>query len=311
MRILVTGGHGFVGSNLVAELREQNHEVLAPDRATIDLCEEGLVRRVVAATRPDAIVHAAIWNDPSGLTQDRRRAWTAYVQATRHLVDAANAAGARIVLISTDWVFDGTQGPAAEADPPNPINPYGWLKAASELVVTQRAERGTVARIAAVQGVHRGGRELPRAQDAGFGYLSAALVGALRRGRTFTVWDGDGLNRLATPTLASDAARLVGRALDRDLGGILHLCGREHVDRVTLAHRVVAAFGLDEAHLRVAPPPGGITGGASAATGRIPVDTRLDARVTAERLDTTLPDLDAMLGRLRAELEETWSPSFA
>jgi dTDP-4-dehydrorhamnose reductase len=311
MRILVTGGHGFVGSNLVAELRGRDHEVLAPDRDTVDLCDGRLARRVVAATRPEAIVHAAIWNDPPALTRDRRRAWESYVGATRHLVDAANAAGARIVLISTDWVFDGTQAPAAETDPPNPINPYGWLKAACELVVTQRAERGTVARIAAVQGVHRGGRELPRAQDAGFGYLVAALVGALRAGETFTVWDGDGLNRLATPTLASDAARLVGRALDMDLGGILHLCGGEHVDRVTLAHRAVAAFGLDEARLRVEPPPRGISGAGSAATGRVPVDTRLDARVSAERLDTTLPDLAAMLGRLRVELEETCAPSFA
>jgi dTDP-4-dehydrorhamnose reductase len=311
VRILVTGGRGFVGSNLVAELRGRDHEVLAPDRDTLDLRDEPLVGRVAAATRPDAIVHAAIWNDPPALTRDRRRAWESYVGATRHLVDAANAVGARIVLISTDWVFDGTQGPAAEHDPPNPINPYGWLKAACELVVTHRAERGTVARIAAVQGVHRAGRELPRAQDAGFGYLVAALVGALRAGATFTVWDGDGLNRLATPTLASDAARLVGRTLERDLGGTLHLCGGEHADRVTLARRAVAAFGLDEARLRVGPPPDRVGGDGSPAAGRIPVDARLDARVSAERLDTTLPDLDAMLGRLRAELEETWSPSLA
>jgi dTDP-4-dehydrorhamnose reductase len=57
----------------------------------------------------------------------RREAWDAYVGATRNLVDAANEAGARVVLVSTDWVFDGTQGGAAEDTPPNPINLYGFL----------------------------------------------------------------------------------------------------------------------------------------------------------------------------------------
>ena len=105
--------------------------------------------------RPDAIVHAAIWNAFAGLLSDRRRAWDSFVPATRHVVDAANAVGAHVVLVSTDWVFDGTQGPAAEDEPPNPINTYGFLKAMSELVVHDRAERGTVARVAGVQGVHR------------------------------------------------------------------------------------------------------------------------------------------------------------
>ena len=56
------------------------------------------------------------------MLSDRRRAWDAYVGATRNVVDAANAVGAHIVLVSTDWVFDGTQGPAPEDAPPNPVN---------------------------------------------------------------------------------------------------------------------------------------------------------------------------------------------
>jgi dTDP-4-dehydrorhamnose reductase len=202
------------------------------------------------------------------------------------------------VLISTDWVFDGTQGPATEAEPPSPINPYGFLKAASELVVTERAARGTVARIAGVQGLHRARPTTPRQQDAGFGYLVASLVDALRAGERFTVWDGEGLNRLATPTLATDAAELIWRALERDIGGILHCCGGEHADRVQLASRAVSAFGLDPELLDVGPPPAEALAG-----GAIPRDTRLDATLTAKRLGTTLPDLDTTLARLRHDLE--------
>jgi dTDP-4-dehydrorhamnose reductase len=306
VRIFVTGAGGFVGSNLVNVFAVRHDaEVLAPDHRTLDVGDAAAVKRAIAATRPDAVVHAAIWNRPQELTSDRARAWSEYVGATRNVVDAANAIDARVVLISTDWVFDGTQGPARESDPPNPINPYGFLKAASELVVTERAARGTVARVAAVQGVHQGGRRLPRSQDAGFGYLVVSLVEALRAGETFTVWDGDGLNRLATPTLASDAAELVWRALERDLGGILHCCGSEHCDRVELARRAVAAFDLDPERLEVGPPPAAALPPPGSAGGGIPVDTRLDTTATAAALDTALPDLDAMLAALRAELDQT------
>ncbi len=307
MRIFVTGAGGFVGSNLVHVFAERHGaEVLAPDHDTIDITEAALLGRAVRATRPDAIVHAAIWNDPPALAGKPHRAWQAYVAATRNVVDAANAIDARVVLISTDWVFDGTRGPARESDPPNPVNPYGFLKAASELVVTERAGRGTVARIAAVQGVHRGGRPVPRVQDAGFGYLVASMVESLRAGRVFTVWDGEGLNRRATPTLASSAAELVWRALERDAGGILHCCGGEHTDRIGLVRRAADAFELDPELLAVGPPPPEALP-ASVDAGRIPEDTRLDATATSEKLGVQLPNLDTTLARLRHELEGAWA----
>lgn len=308
MKVFVTGGSGFIGSNLVHVFAARhNAEVLAPDHETLDLTDASLLSRAVRATRPDAIIHAAIWNDPQILQTQRHRAWQAYVGATRNVVDAGNAVDARVVLVSTDWVFDGTRAPARESDPPNPVNPYGFLKAASELVVTERAERGTVARIAAVQGVHRGGRQLPRSQDAGFGYLVASLVEAVRAGRTFSVWDGGGLNRRATPTLASDAAELIWRAVKRDVGGILHCCGGEHTDRVGLARRALDAFELDPELLAVAPPPPDVLPDGGVATGRIPEDTRLEAAATATALGVRLPSLDTTLARLRHELEGAWA----
>ncbi len=308
MRIYLTGATGFVGSNLAHVFaHEGGAEVVAPPHEYVDLTDELMVRRSVAATRPDAIVHAAIWNDPAGLESDRRRAWNAYVGATRNVVAAANSVGAHVVLISTDWVFGGKQDPAhparpaLESEPPHPINYYGYLKACSELVVIERAWHGTVARIAGVQGVHRARPRTPRAQDAGFGYLVASLVDALRARERFTLWDGPGLNLLATPTLATNAARLVLRALERDVTGILHCCGGEHADRLTLARRAIDAFGLDGDLLDVGPPPAEVL-----TDGGVPRDTRLDAAATAVRLDTQLPDLGTMLAQLRDELETAW-----
>jgi dTDP-4-dehydrorhamnose reductase len=297
-RILVTGGSGFVGSNVVAVLEQAGDEVLAPSHAALDLTDAAATAAYVAEHAPDAIIHAAIWNAFQGLLSDRRRAWSSFVDATRNITDAANASGARIVLISTDWVFDGTQGPAAEDEPPNPTTPYGMLKVLSEVVVRERAARGTIARIAGVQGAHRAQATTVREQDVGFGYLVASVVDALRGGRRFTVWDGDGVNVRASPVAATACARLIRRAIERDVDGILHCCGGEHIDRVTLTRRAVDAFGLDPELLSVGPPPDDmrIPGGA-------PYDTRLDSAATARALDAALPTVDDLLAELRVELD--------
>jgi dTDP-4-dehydrorhamnose reductase len=293
MRILVTGGSGFVGSNLVHVFTRHGHEVVAPTHRELDLTDAAATAHAVEQAAPDAIVHGAIWNGFGDLLSDRRRAWDSFVGATRNV--AAAAGSAHVVLVSTDWVFDGTQGPATEHDPPNPVNVYGFLKAASELIV---AGKGTVARIAGVQGVHRARPATPREQDAGFGYLVASVADALRAGRRFTVWSDPRLNTVATPTLATDAGELILRAIERRLTGTLHCVGGEHIDRVSLARRAVAAFGLDAKLLDVGAPPADAEG---------PYDTSLDAKYTAEALGVELRGIDSLLTELRSQLEEAWS----
>jgi dTDP-4-dehydrorhamnose reductase len=272
VRVWISGGGGFVGSYLVRAF----DEVCAPPHAEVDVRDPGAVRRSVAAYRPDAIVHAAILNDFSRL---EREGWDAYVGATRNLV----ATGVPVVLVSTDWVFSG---PADEATPPNPINLYGMLKAASEMVPGVHA----VARIAAVQAASAA----PRSQDAGFGYFVASLVRALRAGERFTVWEGDDINMVATPTLASDAAELIARIVAGGHAGVFHCCGGEAVDRRTLAERTMAAFGLDGDLLDFGPPP--------QPPWPVPHDTSLDATATAAALGVELPDVDEQLRRLERSM---------
>ena len=290
MRIYVTGGSGFVGSNLVRVFRERGAEVVAPTHADVDLTDPRATVRSIEDARPDAIVHAAIWNGFGDLLSDRRRAWDSFVGATRNVVAAAQ--GAHVVLVSTDWVFDGTQHQATEDEPPNPVNAYGFLKAACELVVPPT---GTVARIAGVQGVHRARPRTPRAQDAGFGYLVASLVEALRAGERFTVWDGPGINAIATPTLATDAAEMIHAAIENNVTGTLHCVGAEPIHRVDLARRAVQAFGLDPELLATGPPPPGASG---------PYDTSLDGTYTAKALGVELRGVDSLLSELGVQLEE-------
>lgn len=322
MRVYVTGGSGFVGSHVVRVFDGHGAEVFAPRHADVDVTDPRAVRESVGGFGPHAVVHCAILNDLGAMYADRRAAWDGYVGATRNLVDASNEVGARMLLVSTDWVFDGTQPGATEDTPPNPINLYGFLKAASELAVEERAKRGSVARIAAVQGSPAAdGRgldgaaadgaapaaaALPREQDAGFGYFVAALVQRLRNGERFGVWESPAINMRATPTLASDAAELMWRVLERDLDGVFHCCGGESVDRRTLALRAAQVFELDPTllDLGVAPPAEAFGAGVARGARRvaIPFDTSLDASRTAAALGVELPGVTEMLQSLCREL---------
>jgi dTDP-4-dehydrorhamnose reductase len=292
VRLYLTGGSGFVGSNVARVFSERHDaEVIAPSHAEVDLVDPAAVAGSVADTGPDAIVHCAILNDLGKLYTHRREAWAAYVGATRNLV----ATGVPVVLVSTDWVFDGTQSGAAEDEPPNPINAYGFLKAASELVINGH---GAVARIAGVQGVHWARPQTPRVQDSGFGYLAASIVDALRAGRRFTVWEDPALNSVATPTLASDASEMMWRIVSAGLTGTFHCCGGESVDRAGLARRTVEVFELDESLLDFGPPPLG-----AIPSVPVPFDTSLDGTVTAAALGVELPDVRTLLARLRSQID--------
>jgi dTDP-4-dehydrorhamnose reductase len=308
MRVLVTGGAGFVGSNVVAVAAGRGDDVAAvvreppprPDRRcrylALDLLDAEAVRAAVTDVRPDVVVHTAIWNDLAGIYADRRRAWASYVGVTETLADSTRETGAVLVTVSTDWVFDGAQAMADESTPPNPVNYYGVLKAASELVTLERARATLVARVAGVLGVNRAGRRMPRRQDAGFGYFVDAVVASLAAGEPFTVWESAAINSVATPSLATLAAEWMLELAERGSRGIFHCCSGEPTTRMDLARRTADVFGLDASLLRAGPPDP-----AAIPPGRVPYDTSLDARATAQTLGREPPPLDELLRVFKAE----------
>src|SRR5712692_4086936 len=141
MKLYVTGGTGMVGSNLIKVAVERhaarvfatvNQWKPSPpvpfQYEVVNMLDGERLAQTVRDFRPDAIVHCAILKGLRMLPQERQLAWRAYVETTRILAEAAREVGAKMILVSTDWVFDGTQGPAGETAPPNPINYYGVLK---------------------------------------------------------------------------------------------------------------------------------------------------------------------------------------
>ena len=313
MRAYVTGGTGFVGSNIVKVFAERHgaevhcpvHRFVPADASgftteRLDLLDNHAVLASVAAFGPDVIVHSMILNDFAAMYADRDLAWRSFVGTTETLARAADEAGAKLILVSTDWVFDGTQGGADEDTPPNPVNIYGVLKMASEQAAMLSAERAAVARVSAVSGMHWMRESTPRVQDGGFGYFVTSIVDALEAGRRFDVWEADYINMVASPSLASECAEVMWRiAADEAAAGVFHCCGAESTGRMALARVACDVFDLDPALISSTAPDRSVPG----AVGEfaIPYDTSLSVRRTREVLDYEPPGIRALLERFRTE----------
>jgi dTDP-4-dehydrorhamnose reductase len=302
-RVLVTGATGFVGSNIATVLADRGHEVIAGTRGSGDLPWPALILEY-ADIQPsqlagiDVVVHCAIANDFERLQADRSYARDSYVDLTSRLTRAAEAAGARMVFISTDWVFDGTGHLVTEDEPVNPVNFYGVLKAIGEQVIKDLATNGAICRIGGVKGWHRLAASAKRSQDVGFGYFTSTLVTQLSQGEPFTVWEGDNVNEVATVALASEIGAGIDRIIRREASGTFHLVCDEPVTRWDLAVRAADVFGLDRDLLRTGPVPA-----ESQFPAPVPRDTSMDRSRTVATLGLAPAGVDDVLRALKAEME--------
>lgn len=131
--VVITGSAGMLGRQLLAAAPGEC-KTIGVDVADGDLSTPAGVAAAIEAHRPDLVIHAAAWTDVDGCERDPARAWRMNALATRLVAQACRRLGARLVYISTDYVFDGSLGqPYTEDDPPCPINVYGETKLAGEL----------------------------------------------------------------------------------------------------------------------------------------------------------------------------------
>lgn len=134
MKILVTGAAGQLGKPVVERFqRSGNHEVIAATREVMDLNDRDAVLQVITTSTPDAIIHCGAYTAVDACESDIDGALRLNALATRHVVDGADRVNARVLYISTDYVFDGTKNtPYNEWDAPNPQSIYGQSKLGGE-----------------------------------------------------------------------------------------------------------------------------------------------------------------------------------
>ncbi len=241
-RVLVTGANGLVGSRLVVRLAGQ-HEVVAtargPQRASqkvryieADLARPGDLRNVIEEVRPGAILHAAAMTDVDACERDPQQAWRLNCAAVEEAALAANAVSARLVALSTDYVFDGAAGPYGEDDAPNPRGAYARSKRCGEEAALLLAKDVAVARVAVVY----------TGRAASKRTFAAAAADALLAGKEVRAF----ADQRVSPTLADNAAELVIGLWQSGEQGVWHCTGRDVVTRVEFCRALARKLSADE-----------------------------------------------------------------
>src|SRR5438445_6323576 len=152
MRILVTGAKGQLGQELQRVLRVE--EVIAANQPEYELTDPMLGENI-AAQRPDLVIHTAAYTDVDGCERNPESAFAVNAQGTRRVAEGAAKANARLIYLSTDFVFDGKKTePYTERDPVNPLNVYGRSKLAGEEEAVKGCHRTLVLRTSWLYGVH-------------------------------------------------------------------------------------------------------------------------------------------------------------
>jgi len=155
VRVLITGGSGQLGTDLARACAAAGDDVVAIDRAQLDVADRSAVDDVVLGGRFDVVCNAAAWTAVDDCEADPDRAFRVNALACRWLADACRRAGTHLVHVSTDYVFDGTKAsPYTEWDEPAPRSVYGASKLAGEREVRFLLPGATVVRTSWVFGVH-------------------------------------------------------------------------------------------------------------------------------------------------------------
>lgn len=224
MRVLITGAGGQVGTELV--LAFADHDVVACDRARVDVSDRDAVLAAITATAPDAVVHAAAWTDVDGCEGDPDRAFAINALGTRHVAEGARLAGARVCYLSTDYVFDGRSAtPYHEWSPTGPESVYGRAKLAGE---RELGPDDTIVRTSWVFGEH------------GHNIVKTILRLAGEHDTLRFVDDQHG-----HPTDAADLASMVRRLVVGRRPGLFHVTNQGAVSWYEFARAVLEAADLD------------------------------------------------------------------
>lgn len=206
MRLVVTGGYGMLGKAIV-EAGKRLGEVWPFGRGDCDIIQEEQTRQVLVQSRPDVVVHTAAYTDVDGCELYPEKAFLVNASGTRNVVLGSRDAGATMVYISTDYVFDGKKGCLyGEEDQPSPLNVYGRSKLAGEAHVRGLLERHLIVRTEWLYG--RGGRN----------FVESILKMANERDEIQVVND-----QVGSPTYTHDLARGILRLIKDEQKGTFHL----------------------------------------------------------------------------------------
>lgn len=226
MRVAVTGAAGQLGVDLVAACTAEGDDVVAFTRSDLDVTDRDDVVARVVSTNPDVVVNCAAWTAVDACEGDPERARLVNGDAVGNMRAACDTAGAHLVQISTDYVFDGTKAdPYVESDETNPQSVYGRSKLAGEVAAGVGA---TIVRTSWVCGA-----------------TGSNMVKTVLR----LIGEHDSLSfvddQRGCPTFTADLAPLVRRLASERRAGLFHATNQGAVSWYEFVRDVVEAAGVD------------------------------------------------------------------
>ena len=243
--ILVTGSNGLLGQKIVNQLKHRaDIELIATSKGenrrivqdftyvSMDITSKEEVEEVMQKYKPQVVINTAAMTNVDSCEDDRDNCWKINVTAVDYLLEESIKHQSHFVQLSTDFVFDGANGPYKETDTPNPLSYYAKSKLASEELVVKSGYTNTaIARTIIVFGT---GDNLSR------GNLVLWAKGALEKQSPINVVD----DQFRAPTLADDLAKGCILIAEKNATGIFHLSGPETMSILEIVKRIGKYYSL-------------------------------------------------------------------
>lgn len=246
-KVLITGSNGLLGQKLIYQLigypefmvyassRGENRTVLQKryQYIPLDITDQSEVDETIDEIKPDVVINTAAMTNVDACEDDKEGCWDLNVNATKYLVEACERVNAHLIHLSTDFIFDGEEGPYTEEAEPNPLSYYGESKVASEELVKAAKCPWSIVRTVLVYGV---------VDNMSRSNIVLWAKGALESGKELTVVD----DQFRSPTLAEDLAHGCVLIAKNQALGIYNISGGEYMCVLELVQRVAKFYGLDE-----------------------------------------------------------------
>jgi dTDP-4-dehydrorhamnose reductase len=262
-RALVTGGGGQLASDLEAELSARGSEVYAPSRTELDVTDDAALGSALAERKPDTIFNCAAFHNLDICEREVDRSFEVNARAVKRLAEGCAEHGAKLVHLSTNYVFDGTAAePYDEGDLPSPRSVYAISKLAGEHCALAYARDALVVRTAGLYGRHG-------SASKGGNFVTRMLARAAEQGGLKMVAD----QRLS-PTFTADLAVALLEAVEAGASGVLHLTASGQCSWLEFTEAIMHIAGIDvtiEA-IQTTIPPGGVDRPLNGVLGRTGAD---------------------------------------
>lgn len=245
MKVLITGANGLLGQKLVEYYEaDPSVEVVSTGRGSnrnkpgrytyvpLDITSESEVISILGMAMPDVVINTAAMTDVDKCELEKVECWDQNVKAVEYLIKACAANGSFLIHLSTDFVFDGVNGPYEEDDVPNPLSYYAKSKLAAEELLEKSTIKWSVVRTMLVYGV---------VQDMSRSNIILWVKKNLEEGKQISVVN----DQWRTPTLAEDLAKGCALIAEKKAAGIFHISGKDLLTPHEMAMETALFFKLN------------------------------------------------------------------